>query len=390
MKRFLPYLPAAVSALALAVFVAAFVCEYRSFKAAVVGWAMGDLAARSELAASALAESLATDDFRKIHKFGGMWSEDGLRLAVRSRAGGLVYDSAPGEKAELFWRSSECAGHVVSVGIPAETVLRPFKRAAVGFVLAALAGTAAVFLFFFVTYRQRVRIRELSRIEKFRRDFIADVSHEIKTPLTGITGAAELLEDAASLPEDCIKEASAMIRRESVRLNALVRNILALSRLERGGEGGFEFADADLGELAKESVERLKPLAAKNAIVLGLSAHGDCRIDCDSAQVSRAIDNLVANAILHSGSKTVEVEVYRKGKFAVVAVEDRGKGIPESHRERIFERFHRVDPSRSDATGGSGLGLAIVRGIAKLHGGEVRLESVKPSGSRFSLVLPGC
>ena len=82
------------------------------------------------------------------------------------------------------------------------------------------------------------------------------------------------------------------------------------------------------------------------------------------------------------------VEVFRKGKCAVVAVEDHGKGIPESHRERIFERFHRVDPSRSDRTGGSGLGLAIVRGIAKLHGGEVRLESVKPSGCRFSLELP--
>ena len=386
MKRFLPYLPAAVSALALVVFVAAFVCEYRSFKAAVVGWAMGDLSARSELAASALAGALETDDFRKIHKFGAMWAEDDLRLAVRGKSGGLVYDSAPGDKAELFWRSSECSGHIVSVGIPAETVLRPFRRAAAGFVLSALAGTAGVLLFFFVTYRQRVRIRELSRLEKFRRDFIADVSHEIKTPLTGITGAAELLEDAASLPADCLKEAAAMIRRESARLNALVQNILSLSRLERGG--GFEFAAADLGELAKESVGRFMPLAAKKSITLDLKTHDGCRIDCDAAQISRAIDNLIANAIYHSGSKSVAVEVLKKGKTAVVAVEDRGMGIPESHRDRIFERFHRVDPSRSDLTGGSGLGLAIVRGIAKLHGGEVCLENVKPSGCRFSLVLP--
>ena len=388
MKRLVPYLPAGLSAIALGVFVVAFVCEYNSFKNAVVGWAMGDLSARSELAAETLSPALATDDFKRIREFGEICSADGMRLTVRSKSGGVFYDTAPGDSAPMFWRTSESSGSLVSVGIPKAVVMRPFFRAATGFLLAGLIGTAGVLLFFFVTYRQRVRIRELSRLEKFRRDFIADVSHEIKTPLTGITGAAELLEDAASLPEDCIKEASAMIRRESVRLNALVRNILALSRLERGGEGGFEFADADLGELAKESVERLKPLAAKNAIVLGLSAHGDCRIDCDSAQVSRAIDNLVANAILHSGSKTVEVEVYRKGKFAVVAVEDHGKGIPESHRERIFERFHRVDPSRSDLTGGSGLVLAIVRGIAKLHGGEVRLECVKPSGCRFSLLLP--
>jgi signal transduction histidine kinase len=388
MKRFVSYLPATVSAFALAVFVAAFVCEYRSFKAAVIGWAMGDLSSRSELAAATLSGALETDDYRRMQEFGAMCATDGLRLVVRSKAGGLVYDTDPNKNIELFWRKSECANHIVAVGIPVETVLRPFKRAAAGFVLAALAGTAGVLLFFFVTYRQRVRIRELSRIEKFRRDFIADVSHEIKTPLTGITGAAELLEDAASLPEDCIKEASAMIRRESVRLNALVRNILALSRLERGGEGGFEFSEADLGELAEECVERLRTLAAKNTITLNLTVRDDCRINCDAAQISRAIDNLVVNAICHSGAKTVAVEVFRNGKAAVVSVEDHGRGIPESHRERIFERFHRVDPSRSDLTGGSGLGLAIVRGIAKLHGGEVRLESVKPSGCRFLLLLP--
>lgn len=387
MKRFVSYLPATVSAFALAVFVAAFVCEYRSFKAAVIGWAMGDLSSRSELAAATLSGALETDDYRRMQEFGAMCAADGLRLVVRSKAGGLVYDTDPNKNAELFWRKSGCGNHIVAVGIPVETVLRPFKRAAAGFVLAALAGTAGVLLFFFVTYRQRVRIRELSRLEKFRRDFIADVSHEIKTPLTGITGAAELLDDAASLPADCVKEASAMIRRESARLNALVQNILSLSRLERGGEGGFEFSEADLGELAKESVERLRPLAAKNTITLNLAVRDDCRINCDAAQISRAIDNLIVNAVCHSGSKTVKVEVFKNGKSAVVAVEDHGKGIPESHRERIFERFHRVDPSRSDLTGGSGLGLAIVRGIAKLHGGEVRLESVKPSGCRFSLRL---
>ena len=388
MKRFVPYLPAAVSAFALAAFVAAFVCEYRSFKEAVVGWAMGDLSARSELAAATLAGALETDDYRRMREFGAMCADDGLRLVVRSKAGGLVYDTDPKGTAELFWRGSESGNHMVAVGIPVETVLRPFKRAAAGFVLSALAGTAGVLLFFFVTYRQRVRIRELSRLEKFRRDFIADVTHEIKTPLTGIIGAAELLEDASSLPSDCLKDASAMIRRESVRLNALVQNILSLSRLERGGEGGFDFAEADLGELAGESVGRLRPLAEKNAMTLDLAVRDDCVIDCDAAQISRAIDNLVANAICHSESKSVTVEVFRKGKYAVVAVEDHGKGIPESHRERIFERFHRVDPSRSDRTGGSGLGLAIVRGIAKLHGGEVRLESVKPSGCRFSLEFP--
>lgn len=389
MKRILTYLPAALSAVALGVFVVAFICEYNSFKSAVIGWAMGDLSARSELAAATLSSALSTDDFRRIREFGEMCSGDGMRLVIRSRGGGVFYDTAPDDAVPMFWRSSKCADRFVFIGVPKEVVLRPFSRAATGFVLAGMIGTAGVLLFFFVTYRQRVRIRELSRLESFRRDFIADISHEIKTPLAGIMGAAELLGEADRLTDEYRRQTLAMIRRESGRLDSLVQSILALSRLERGHAGGFDFAVCDLVEIAQESIGRFSERAEAAGIVLEFAEGKEsCRVDCDAAQISRAIDNLVANAIFHSSSAKVRVSVSEAGGFAVVSVEDYGIGIPPEHRDRVFERFHRVDPSRSDATGGAGLGLSIVRGIAKLHGGDVRLDSVKPSGCRFSLLLP--
>jgi signal transduction histidine kinase len=170
-----------------------------------------------------------------------------------------------------------------------------------------------------------------------------------------------------------------------------VDNLDGASKLERGREGGFDFAVCDLVEIARECVGRFAGRAGAAGIVLELHAgSGAVCIDCDAAQISRALDNLIANAIFHSSSDRITVTVSESGPFAVAAVEDHGVGIPPGHRERVFERFHRVDPSRSDSTGGSGLGLSIVRGIARLHGGEVRLEEAKPAGCRFSLLLPRC
>lgn len=387
MKRLVPYLPAFLSALALVFFTAAFICEYNSFKSAVIGWAKGDISSRSQQAAATLSQALATDDFRKIREFGEMCSRDGFRLCVRNKAGGLIFDTAPDDPTSVFWGKGDAGEYTVAVGVAVETVLRPFRRAAAGFVLAGLIGTAGVLLFFFVTYRQRVRIRELSKLEKFRRDFIADVSHEIKTPLTGIVGAVELLGDGGDLPRECRDEALSMIRRESLRLNALVRNILALSKLERGLEGGFEFVAADLREIVLDCGKRFKARAESAGVELVCNVDGPIPLVCNESQVSGALDNLVSNALFHSSAKTVRMTAAVEGDFAVVSVEDNGIGISRDHQKRVFERFHRVDPSRSDATGGSGLGLAIVRGVAKLHGGDVCLEGVCPSGCRFTLKL---
>jgi len=266
-------------------------------------------------------------------------------------------------------------------------VFAPFRRTYRLFVLAALAGAAGVFVFFFALYRQRIRIRELARTEKFRREFVADVSHEIKTPLTGILGAAEMLSEGGA--SEAQRPLLSMISKESTRLNALVQQILDLARLEREGET-LDLAETDLVDLARESVDLMRPQAEAAGIALSFTApEAPCVAKIDARLIGEAIGNLVSNAIRHSGSPDVAVSVSRTARGFSIMVEDHGIGIPPEHAERVFERFHRVDPARAAESGGAGLGLAIVRRIARLHGGDVVFSPVVPTGARFVLSIRG-
>ena len=187
----LEWLPTVLAAVALAVFAAAFAYELLSYQAAVVGWAKGDLESRARLAADRLEEPLRTQNMREIQRLGNGFADNGLRLRVTGVHGGvgMVFDThRDADGGYLFSDRYESGDFDVLLGLPRARVTAPFRRALMGFVLAGLVGVAGVLLFFFVTYRQRVRIRELAKLEKFRREFIADVSHEIKTPLTGILG----------------------------------------------------------------------------------------------------------------------------------------------------------------------------------------------------------
>ena len=249
-------------------------------------------------------------------------------------------------------------------------MLLPFLGALAVVVVAGLVGILALGAVFFVLYRQRVRIRELARLEKFRRDFVADVSHEIKTPLTGILGAVDMLEgDSPLVP---------LIRKEATRLNGLVQSILDLARLEREGEA-LNRTETDLSDLVRDVASRY-PCECE--------AGEPCVVACDAQLVSQALSNLIANAVRHSGSKEICVSLAQAGGEARIVVEDHGVGIPPAEAERVFERFHRVDPARAAETGGAGLGLAIVRRIARLHGGDVTLSAAKPHGCRFCLSIP--
>jgi signal transduction histidine kinase len=392
-RRLLSYLPALLTAAALAGLSVAFVSELRSFRGSVEHWANRDLKTRSELAALSLEEALRTDDFRKLREFGEYCRRDGMRLMVKSGSrGGLVFDSRSAEEKEeeMFWQSSGCGDYRVHVGIPAAEVLRPVERAGAGFVLAVLIGGAGVLLFFFVTYRQHVRIRELSKVERFRREFIADFSHELKTPLTGITGAAELLEDFGSLPEGERLKLLSMIRGEASRMNGLAQGILTLAKLERGDAVGALCREKiDLAESVKRCVERFYAQSAKTGVSLEVDVPGRAVfVRCDRELLERAIDNLIANALIHSGSKSVKVSMAESGGAARIAVEDFGCGIGDEHRLRVFERFYRVDGSRDGKSGGSGLGLAIARRIAKIHGGKLELERKNTPGACFVLTVP--
>lgn len=380
-RRF-EWLPAVLAAVALVVFALAFAYELLSYQAAVVGWARGDLESRAHLAADSLAEPLRTQNMRELRRLGDEFVANGIRLRITGVHGGIgmVFDTHRDADDRYLFSSRHASGdHDIILGLPRSHVTAPFRRAVLGFVLAGLVGVAGVLLFFFVTYRQRVRIRELAKLEKFRREFIADVSHEIKTPLTGILGAVDILsdgsgEDAAS---PLVQRLLPMLKKESVRLNGLVQSILDLARLEREGDV-LNLVEIDLGELVRET-------AGKYPCTCEVKSSGAIR--CDPQLIEQAVSNLIGNAVRHSGSDEISVTVECDAKVARIAVEDHGIGIPPGHAEEIFERFHRVDPARASETGGAGLGLAIVRRIARLHGGDVAYVPVQPHGCCFILTV---
>ena len=431
-KQLLDFFPSGLAAIGLAGFAGVFAMELCAFRGAVTEWALRDLRARTELAAATLREPLATGDFKRIHLFGDECTADGVRVTVFSRPGGIVFDSLPGTAAghtkrpeveqaletgegsslrpsatlgATFLYCARTSGDfVVRLAIPRDRVHAPVRRARIGFLLAALSGGAGVLLVILFTYRQRARLAELARerdaqarlveemrkVEEFRRDFIADVSHELKTPLTGILGATDMLGDWGKLPPENRNTLLEMLRRESTRLNALAQGILSLARLERADDGGMplSLADADLADIAAETVERLRPLAEDAGVELRMGRADSRIVACDAQLVGQAVANLVENAIRHSGANAVEVSVAARENGGAIIVEDHGVGIPESERERVFERFHRIDASRAAETGGAGLGLSIVRRIARLHGGDALLDPATPTGCRFTVIFP--
>lgn len=366
-----------VAAAAFAAVIAAFAAQVVSFGRDVERWARRDLKTQAELTAAGLAAPLRTQDFRRLREVAAALELKGLVLRVRSPGGGVLYDGGRGEP--MLEESAAVGEHSVAVAIRREQVFEPFRRAVALFVLAALVGALGMFVVFFALYRQRVRIRELARAERFRREFVADVSHEIKTPLTGIIGAAEMIGEA---DDSARPRLAAMIAKESKRLNALVQQILDLARLDREGAAP-ERARTDLAGLVREILEERRAEAESRGVELVFRGNGEVFADCDATLVAEAVSNLVGNAVRHSGSPKVEVACAATAHGAEIAVEDHGVGIPPEHAERVFERFYRVDPARAAESGGAGLGLAIVRRIARLHGGEVRLEPVSPHGCRF-------
>ena len=229
-------------------------------------------------------------------------------------------------------------------------------------------------------------VTEREQREKLRREFSANVSHELKTPLTSISGFAELMSQGL-VPEDKVREFSRDIQKECVRLTNLVEDIMDLSRMEEGGE--MEWEGVDLYALCDEVLQSLMPVANKQEISLHLA--GDEQTVRGVRQVlHEMIYNLCDNAIKynrHGGRVTVTVG--ESGHRALVTVKDTGIGIPYDHQSRVFERFYRVDKSHSRAIGGTGLGLSIVKHAAALHNAEVKLQSQPEQGTVITVLFPG-
>lgn len=230
-------------------------------------------------------------------------------------------------------------------------------------------------------------VTEREQREKLRREFSANVSHELKTPLTSISGFAELMSRGL-VPADKVREFSLDIQKECTRLTNLVEDIIDLSRLEEGG-GDMTWEDIDLYTLCGDVLQSLEPVAKRQAVTLRLA--GESLQVRGVYQVLREmIYNLCDNAIKYNRSGgSVTVTAARSAGRASVAVADTGIGIPYEDQSRVFERFYRVDKSHSRAIGGTGLGLSIVKHAAALHGAEIKLQSQPEDGTVITVLFPG-
>jgi two-component system sensor histidine kinase SenX3 len=232
---------------------------------------------------------------------------------------------------------------------------------------------------------------EARRVDAVRRDFLANVSHELKTPVGGLALLAEALVDAADDPE-AVRRFAGRMQHESDRLSRLVQDVIELSRLQ--GHDPFEKPTlVSLDEVIVEAVDRSRVRAETRSINLVFGGQRGVHVVGDARQLVTALGNLVDNAVRYApdGTRvTVAVRQVKEplGPIAEVSVSDEGPGIAVSERNRIFERFYRVDSARSRVTGGTGLGLAIVKHVAAGHGGEATVWSDEGTGSTFTLRLP--
>ena len=433
MKSFrISLLPTIVAGLGLVALGYALVAEVGAFSDAVVKWACRDLTARTELAVQAIDGAIAAGDFRRLRNFADECRMEGLRLTVLSSPGGMIYDShfkAHGDHADrpeilgarkdkvctVFRQSKTTGGKMlmcarrtdngfIRLGLTEERVFEAVGRSRKPVILAGLVGVCTIlFVFLFVERlqarfrklarerdEQESRLAELKRQEEFRKAFVSDVTHEIKTPLTGILTAAEMLaedEKREAGDEEGNGPVLAMLKKEANRLNELVQDVLSLAKLEhQGALGERSFAPAELSEIVAETVDRMRPRAERAGIKISFDTV-DCQVVCNARLVGQALDNLVANAIIYSGTRNLEIVLSKFDGWASFSVIDHGEGIGAEHREHVFERFYRVDKSRSREFGGTGLGLAIVKHIAILHGGEATVAETPGGGATFTFTV---
>ncbi|MDM5315601.1 ATP-binding protein [Fictibacillus sp. b24] len=230
-------------------------------------------------------------------------------------------------------------------------------------------------------------ITELKKLEQVRKDFVANVSHELKTPITSLKGFAETLLDGAGENAEFRNKFLTIILNESDRLQALIQDLLDLSKSEQSFQ--IEVQQTNLESLVNETVEILLPKAEKKEISLSVEVIGNTMMDGDPPRLKQIIINLVSNSLTYTpvgGSVSVIVEELEE--HVKLVVKDTGIGIKESEIPRIFERFYRVDKARSRNSGGTGLGLAIVKHLVEAHHGTIYVQSKPGEGSLFTILFP--
>lgn len=228
---------------------------------------------------------------------------------------------------------------------------------------------------------------ESYRLDDVRRDFIANISHELKTPIGAVSLLAEALNEASDDPEQ-VRRFAKRLTKESARLARITKEIIDLSRLQ-ADEALSRPELVDVDDVVSQAIDQNRVAADKNDIRLVSGGDAGVEVYGDVSLLTVALDNLISNAIQYSPSNSrVGIGVSNSDGIVEIAVTDQGIGIGEDERERVFERFYRSDPARSRHTGGSGLGLSIVKHVVQNHGGDVRLWSQHGHGSTFTIRLP--
>lgn len=306
-----------------------------------------------------------------------------------------------------LYHARRVGDYIVRISVPYQAVTDARDFACWGLVAAGGSGASIILILIFMARRTEERIArlaaqrdaneklvtEMRKLESFRRDFVSNVTHEIKTPITGILGAVDILSDenSSELSADDRREVLDVLRDQSKRLNALAEDILSLAKLEQSETmPRKDFALCDLADIVHSAVNLAQRAAEKADVKLitKIAAPGSFLRECNERLIEEAISNLISNALRYSGSPTIEITLStREDARAQICVIDHGIGIPKNAQPRIFERFYRVDKGRSRELGGTGLGLAIVKHIALLHGGDISLESEPGAGCTFTLTI---
>ena len=233
---------------------------------------------------------------------------------------------------------------------------------------------AAVALFIDVT--------EIERLQRVRKEFLDDFSHEVRTPLTGLRSAVETF-DHGDLTREQEEQLRHVMLRQLSRLERLARDLAELNRIE-SGELVLDRKEVDVRELLEDLVDELQDRAT--IVLSGAPASSPAHIDRD--RVQQIFTNLIDNAMKYGGGQPIEIDIADGGEQVIVSVSDRGEGIPPGDIDRIFNRFYRVDKSRSQHVPGSGLGLPIAKHLALLHGGSIRAFNRAGGGATFEVRLP--
>ena len=233
-------------------------------------------------------------------------------------------------------------------------------------------------------------VTRLRRLEAVRREFVANVSHELKTPITAIKGFVETLLEGDGKDRDESRRFLEVVARQADRLNAIIEDLLTLSRLEQEeADARVELAETAVREPLLAALQACEPLAVERGIPVALDCAPGLTARLNAALLEQAVINLVDNALKYSeAGRPVLVSAARSAAGLEIRVRDGGCGIAREHLPRLFERFYRVDRGRSRRQGGTGLGLAIVKHIVKVHGGTVAVESAPGEGSTFTVVIP--